>query len=120
MTERRLFKWTTVTTQDELEEFYRSIIDKLKKVGLEHGHAICIHGSLRRDMDIVAIPWVEDACDKDVLVRALHEAACGLVQPVYQWETKPHGRQATTFPICWSEYKATSAGHIDLSVTPII
>ena len=33
-------------------------------------YALCIHGSLARDMDLVAIPWTDSAQDPEAVVKA--------------------------------------------------
>lgn len=112
------FKWHEANTPEELKAFYLSILDKLRAVAKEHGYALGLHGSLRRDFDLIAAPWVAQHSDKDVLARALMIAACGISSDRFIWEKKPCGRLATAFPICWSELRLPSSGHIDLSVLP--
>lgn len=46
-----------------------------------HGYAIAIHGSLNRDIDIVAIPWVEKPSAPSVLAGAIAEVVGGKVNP---------------------------------------
>jgi hypothetical protein len=79
------------------------------------------HGSLRRDLDLIAVPWVENYSDKDALAEAIQKAACGFTMSKYDWEQKPHGRMATAFPICNVNWEAfgdvpLSLCHVDLSV----
>jgi hypothetical protein len=82
-----------------------------------HGFAIAVHGSLSRDLDLVAVPWVERVDDKDQLARTL----CGVVQGVTgscllhgEWSPKPHGRAARTL----LTYCGEQSFNIDLSVVP--
>lgn len=73
-----------------------------------HGYAVAVHGSMQRDLDLVAIPWVDDAAEPQVLVEALQKACKGkLIGP----EQKPHGRMS------WSIVLAGGA-YVDLSVMP--
>lgn len=110
------FKWTTVDTKEAIEAFYLSILPKIKEAARECGYAIGVHGSLRRDLDLIAIPWIEASADKERLVRSVHRAACGLEMQNYSWEKKPMGRMATCFPVCFPTWNEPSLGHIDLSV----
>lgn len=32
---------------------------ELKVIALQFGYNLCLHGSLNRDMDLIAIPWIE-------------------------------------------------------------
>jgi len=116
--EEKPFRWTVVKNKDELEAFYRRILHKLREAACFHGYALGVHGSLRRDLDLIAVAWIDGASDRETLVRALHKAACGLTSQSYQWEEKPNGRMATCFPICFPEWhtEEKSLGHIDLSV----
>ncbi len=113
------FSWVHVKDHDELEAFYRSILPKIREAASAHGYAIGVHGSLRRDLDLIAVPWVHEHSGKDALARSIHRAACGLENQNYAWEQKPLGRSATCFPICFPDFhngSQLSLGHIDLSV----
>lgn len=112
--------WHHANTQDDLKSFYESILPAIRLAALQLGYAIGVHGSQRRDLDLIAAPWTDEHADANALAVAIQIAACGLKQVRYEWEQKPCGRIATSFPVCWSEYKAVSAGHIDLSVAPTV
>jgi len=112
------FRWVIVRDQDQLEAFYLSILPKIKAAAHAEGYAIGVHGSLRRDLDLIAVPWVAKYSGEEQLARAVHKAACGIESQIYYWELKPHGRLATCFPVCFPEdmEHVPSLGHIDLSV----
>ena len=93
--------------------FYAALYPKLRQVARKHGYALTLHGSLTKDLDVVAVPWVEGATDPLVLVRALTEIAHGLVQNG-AGITCPHGRHA------WTIFLGSTGGYIDLSVMPRI
>ena len=40
---------------------YPAILPTLKGVAHEHGYAVAVHGSQARDLDVIAVPWVEGA-----------------------------------------------------------
>lgn len=112
-------EWFDATSVDQMEAFYRSRLPAIRETAKEHGYAIGVHGSLRRDLDLIAAPWREDASGADTLAAAIHHAACGFTQSKYQWEQKPAGRVAVSMPICWTHrHGVLSDGHIDLSVCP--
>jgi hypothetical protein len=89
----------------------------LVRIAREHGYALGLHGSLARDLDILAVPWVEEASEPQVLAEAfngwvtpyaaLEDGIAGLTGP----EQKCHGRLA------WAITLGAGA-FIDLSVTP--
>ena len=98
---------------------YRLTIDAIRAAAREKGYAIAVHGSLARDIDLVAIPWTESAASADELAEAVRLAAEGAnpigvafvagTEPCPR--TKPHGR------LCWS-FHLGAGPYIDLSVTP--
>ncbi len=112
------FRWTHIRKREELEPFYLSVLDKIRAAAKECGYAVGVHGSLGRDFDLIAVPWIEQHSSKDDLAHAIHRAACGLERQEYQWEKKPAGRWATSLPICWIDFDHAynGMGHIDLSV----
>ena len=93
--------------------FYAALLPKLQEVARRHGYALPVHGSLQRDLDVVAVPWTDDASDPVALIKALAERAGGFI-PEGQAKTglKPHGRLAVTI------YLGGQGGYIDLSVMP--
>lgn len=86
-------------------------IDRIRALAREVGYAIGVHGSLERDLDLIAVPWVADAVEP--LALAQHIAA-GLGGEVidYQRQDKPCGRWACNIHTPdWTKM-------IDLSVMP--
>ena len=103
------------------------IIEPMRRVAKDFGYAITVHGSLNRDIDLVAVPWSEhNVADPDVLVIRL----CGVIGAVtgrcnfqsdlptslIKWGEKPHGRKATTLMVWFGENHTD----IDLSVMPVV
>ena len=121
----KLGSWLEVQTLDEMEAFYISRLSAIREAAGTHGYAIGVHGSMRRDLDLMAMPWSAYTSDKDALARALAMAACGITREgPYQWETKPSNRFAVSIPICVTncsnvDFDKPSIGHIDLSVIEI-
>jgi hypothetical protein len=96
-----------------------AFIKRVREIAREHGYAIGVHGSLKRDLDLIAVPWTEDAGSVGDLLDAL--ADFGLVQGEAQtigdrWVgpsvQKPHGR--TGFVL----HGAPEFLYVDLSVMP--
>ena len=114
--------WFEAQTLDEMQAFYLSRLPAIREAAKEHGYAIGLHGSERRDFDLMAMQWREGASDKDTLARAIADAACGIRREgAYDWEQKPSGRVATSIPVCWTacdnpDFDKPSVGHIDLSI----
>lgn len=109
---------------------YRRSIDDIRDAAEKAGYAIAVHGSLSRDVDMVAIPWTDDALSAKWIVRIVE----AVLRQVFGWakvsngascvdgqwvqcqvpEPKPHGRMA------WSIHVggAASGSYVDLSVMP--
>lgn len=97
---------------------YAWILPAVRAVAREHGYAIGLHGSMARDLDLIAVPWVDNAAPAEVLVDAVMKAVGGQFaprdlgferNPAY----RPHGRRA------WSIYFAGLMFYIDLSIMPL-
>ena len=74
------------------------------------GYAIGLHGSMVRDVDLIAAPWGNRATHPALLIRALCKALGA--KKIGEVELKPHGRMACTLQID-GYFKA-----IDLSIMP--
>lgn len=96
---------------------YHLTIDAVREAARERGYAIAVHGSLSRDIDLVAVPWTDEAVSPHELAEAVRAAAeksspfrIGLIGPRGSVR-KPHGRLA------WSIHLG-GGPYIDLSVIP--
>jgi hypothetical protein len=108
---------------------YEKLIDPIRIKAKELGYAVAVHGTLKRDIDLVAIPWIAEAVEPKVLAMALHEVVLAVHGKSYLQDDpfhmdgcpghKPHGR------LVWSFYFAVENGnpaafhgYVDLSVMP--
>lgn len=92
-----------------------ALLPELRMAARGSGYAIAIHGTLARDIDLVAIPWTNQADDPDFLVDRLLGVIAGHVGRAVRhgkWTEKPHGRRAVTI------IHSHMGGEIDLSVMP--
>ena len=119
MSETKPLKWKVIKNKKELHSFYLSKLSIIKVTANECGYAIGVHGSLKRDLDLIAVPWIDGHSNMDKLASNIQKAVCGFFHEQYRWTTKPARRVATSFPICWPEfgYGISNLGCIDLSVT---
>lgn len=85
----------------------------MAKICREHGYALGVHGSLGRDFDVVAVPWVQEASSEDVLIEALKTT--GFMEGNPSQKDGPHGRRRYVF----IGYGSEESGYIDFSVMPI-
>lgn len=89
-----------------------------------HGYALASHGTLTRDVDLIAVPWIESASGHRKLAVAIAEAlgetgwaeSCrdGHTNP----ERKPHGRVAYAMHLFRNTEPKDHGWYIDLSVMP--
>lgn len=84
--------------------FYASIWNDLRQAAMDCGWALGLHGSLNSDLDIMAMPWIENAVPADDMIDNL--AACfGFSeywiknQLMVDRSSKPNGRVVYTIPI---------------------
>lgn len=109
--------------------YYRRLIGPMRAKAKQLGYAIAVHGTIARDIDLVAIPWAEEAAPARVLAEAVQAVASkiagpavcldekGAANPEYFRDgmpgNKPHGR------LVWSLHLDGGVGpYIDLSVMP--
>lgn len=95
-----------------LPAFYVTLWLGMTKTANRCGYALTLHGSLNRDMDVVAVPWAEDCDTGWQLVYKLSKRH-GLLIADPKPTIKPHGRKA------WVLLPTGSSGaYVDLSVMP--
>lgn len=77
---------------------YAFYFDVIKEIGLEYGYNIVLHGSMNRDLDLIAIPWQEKIGDKMKMLDRIAEAIGGHIlfeteEDRKRFREKFHGRQ---------------------------
>jgi len=111
--------------------YYSIIYSQLDRVVQRFGWALTLHGSMSRDMDVVLIPWTEDAEHEDKVVDAIrifvegkyltgrrkrNEQKAGASSQDgmahFSVSEKPHGRRAISLFIGVSTY------YLDISIMP--
>lgn len=107
---------------------YKQIIGPLRQAAHYVGYCLAVHGTLRRDIDLLAVPWVADAIPAPALAGLLMEVTRGVGLGAYHMPGeedryhsdgcpmfKPHGRR------CWTWYLLEAkqgTPYVDLSVMP--
>lgn len=74
---------------------YARVFTKARCIARNEGYALAAHGSFTRDLDLLAVPWADHACDAEYLVDRIADA-CGLKPNGHPPGDKPHGRRAWT------------------------
>lgn len=76
---------------------YARIFTIARLLAWQEGYALAMHGSFTRDLDLIAVPWTNKACEPEHLVRRLL-SACEetLREQSGNPGLKPHGRKVWT------------------------
>lgn len=86
----------------------------LKDIAEEHGYALCVHGSVVRDFDLIAVPFDENPKPHAQLLDAIKKVI-GIdknADPLYdKVGYEPNGR------ICYT-IQCGGGGYFDISFTP--
>lgn len=93
---------------------YAMLMPGLIALARDHGYALGLHGSLQRDLDLIAVPWTSGAAAPVELAEAVRGHVGGFWNPHDSngvGGSKPHGRR------CWSIHFG-GGQYIDLSVMP--
>ena len=98
---------------------YRNLIEPIRAIAKEHGYAISMHGSVARDIDLIAVPWIVKPWPAEKLVEAIRDVCENIEGTAFfseadkNPELKPHGRRA------WSIHLSGGV-YLDISVMPIV
>ena len=64
---------------------YTLFYEQLKQIAESYGYNLLIHGSLHRDMDLVAVPWIDNPKPEQDMIKDFQEYLLGIKT------TKPDG-----------------------------
>ena len=76
----------------------------------QHGYALAVHGSLRRDFDIIAIPWAAKVSRPERVIK--HVTSIFAIHEIGEATTREHGRIARSYCVGFGECG------VDLSFLP--
>lgn len=103
---------------------YVALYPMLLQIAKDHGYTLAVHGSIHRDFDLIAVPWIESASDGLTLIRAFRKATRTVTvheETDRKWHKdcsptqKPHGRVAYSLHVTNS---GMYGGYLDISVMP--
>lgn len=107
--------------------FYAYCFEQLKEIAKEYGYNLVLHGSMNRDLDLIAIPWVDDPKDDFAMIQEMYLHLTGFTvqnaDPVrdYQFSILPGQRKSYVINLNrggkWNGY-VDEQYYIDISVTP--
>ena len=109
--------------------YYAIMFEPLKAIALKYGYNLVLHGSLNRDMDLIAIPWQEKLGSIDEMINEYCEYVGGRINSDVEKDA-PHGRKWYVIDIYRGMFEKVPGfvdriyhedpqTYIDISVTPI-
>lgn len=116
-------------------QFYAECMYTLKEIAKEHGYNLVLHGSLNRDMDLIAIPWAAELKPAEDMIEAFCEFIGGSIvsDPSREdFKKKYHGRDNYCINIYRGgnfigkdkdgvkQYAEDPQYYLDISITPTI
>lgn len=94
--------------------FVAEQLEGVRAEARELGYALAVHGSLTRDVDIVAVPWTDDAAPAELLVDAVVRAVDGSQHTDPDpGKERPHGRRSWSIVL-----PGFGNTYLDVSVMP--
>ena len=93
---------------------YADIYVRLGKFCYRYGYAVCVHGTMQRDLDLVLIPWAEDSISREEMIEKIRKKYD--IRERKGWDKasdKPHGRKAYIVQLHGFE-----GGYLDISIMP--
>jgi hypothetical protein len=109
---------------------YTMFYEKLKLIAKDYGYNLVIHGSMTRDLDLIAIPWIDNPRDELEMIQEMQEYLTGMktVYPDNQTpdpKVLPGGRKSYTISLNrgnrhgeWVRF-ADEEYYLDISITPL-
>lgn len=103
-------------TPEQFQQIYTAALPKLRATARAAGYALAVHGSMRRDLDLIAIPWVTSYVPARDLAQRLAHTIGGSINWDGERIGKPCHRQG--WIIRWDLQTLLDIGHlyIDLNV----
>jgi len=106
------------------------LLVRMREIARQDGWALAVHGSMSRDLDIVAVPWTDQASYEPALVEALRAAVAQELGGVALvgagedgrtpgYKIKPNGRRCYTLHSTSEQLVEDEAGahpYVDLSI----
>lgn len=75
----------------------------LAQITRDHGYALAVHGSVARDFDLIAIPWVENPAAPEAVIEAIVKRFAVKVIRDDAPVEKPHGRRVWVLSVGFGE-----------------
>jgi len=101
-----------------LEEYYDFALKACRHIALEHGYAVAVHGTMKTDLDLVAVPWVSKAIHPKTLANKFLKILGGEKNALWDTEVRSvHGHLKYTI-ILPLDFEYGKTPYIDLTIIP--
>jgi len=104
-------------------EYFRVLIRPLRHVAERCGYAIGVHGSLKTDIDLIAVPWRESAVAPAYLAEEIRKTAEQIIGSARIRKADPAPEKKPCGRLAWSFYLSPldeiPGPYIDLSVIQV-
>lgn len=108
-------------------QYYAVILNPLQRIAKKHGYNLLVHGSMNRDLDLIAIPWIDKPSPHlDVLKHMSRYLGTVELDSVehYMYSKLPGGRSSYVINLNRrnkkNNYKTDNEYYLDISFTPLI
>jgi hypothetical protein len=104
---------------------YAMYFQTLMKIARKMGYNLLISGSMNRDLDLVAVPWVNDPKPEIKLIQAFDRYLRGTYSKnteYYMYKRLPGGRNSYVINLNrFRDKKGVDAEYyLDISITPLV
>lgn len=89
-------RWRPILNRAKRKALYTRLLPQLRRIARKGGWALAVHGSMARDLDLVAVRWTRRSWKPETLLQRMALACCGMKYSSFAWTQKEHGRRATT------------------------
>jgi len=108
---------------------YAMYYERLKLIAKDYGYCLVIHGSMHRDLDLIAIPWTDNPSSEQEMIKDFQQYLTGKnvikSNGNVQYSKMPGGRKAYSINLNrgdrdgeWVRFEDEEY-YIDISVTPL-
>ena len=109
---------------------YAIFYEYMKEIAREHGYNLVVHGSMTRDLDLIAIPWRDNPNPEQEMIKDFQEYLTGIHTTMpngnIHYSVLPGGRHGYVIELNrgnkhgeWVRFEDKEY-YLDISVTPTI
>lgn len=108
-------------------QFYSVVFSSLQEIAKEHGYNLVVHGSMNRDLDLIAIPWIDNPSSHLTVLQHMSKYLGAKEYEYieqYGYSKLPGGRDSYIINLDRrskeTNFKIDNEYYLDISFTPLI